>query len=73
MADLSGGKRDLRSDDTDDPVTTPNTRDSKHSFWDPEDASDKGFDADTVENGRGPWKSSPHKDRRDNDWRPNCS
>jgi hypothetical protein len=29
MADMSGGKRDRRSDNSDKPVTTPNTRDAK--------------------------------------------
>ena len=62
MAGLSGGKRDRRSDDRDDPVTTPNTSDSKLSCWDPEDASGEGYDAKTFENGKGLWKASPHKD-----------
>ena len=65
MADLSGGKRDRRSDDTDDPVTTPNTRDTKLSCWDPDDASGEAYDAETVENGKSPWNDSPKGDHDD--------
>ena len=65
MADLSGGKRDRCSDDTDDLVTRPNTRDSNLSCWDPDDASGEGYDAETTENRKNLWKASPHKDHHD--------
>jgi hypothetical protein len=49
MADVSGGKRDRRSDNTDDPVTTPNTRDAKLSCWDPNYPNDTAKDKESIE------------------------
>ena len=49
MADMSGGKRDRHSDDTDSPGTSPNNRDSKLSCWDADGASGKENDEETAE------------------------
>ncbi len=51
MADISGGKRDRGSDNTDKPVTTPNTRDSKLSCWDTDGINGAKNGGKTIENG----------------------
>jgi hypothetical protein len=51
MADISGGKRDRGSDNTDKPVTTPNTRDSKLSCWDAEGLKESKNAEELIENG----------------------
>jgi hypothetical protein len=54
MADISGGKRDRRSDDTDQPNTTPNTRLTKLSCWDEDGATGKDITVEMRKNEEGP-------------------
>jgi hypothetical protein len=50
MAKESGAKRDCRSNDTDNPVTTPNTREHKFSCWDDEETIGKENEKETRKN-----------------------
>ena len=46
---MSGGKRDRRSDNTNSPATTPNTREAKLSCWDPNAGDCNENDKETTE------------------------
>ena len=54
MADMSGEKRDRNSANTDQPVSTTNTKDAKMQCSDDKAPLAKQNDAETIENGKNP-------------------
>jgi hypothetical protein len=59
MADISGGKRDRRSDDADQPNTTPNTRLTELSCWDEDGATGKDTTVEMMKNEEVPFLDPP--------------